>query len=100
MGSHTVHRKMSVRATIFAGLLCSFVCRTAMAQDRPGNGAFELTGSWEGGRGESPLGEGLPVDSTGIPLNDDGRNRALSYNESQLSMVERQCQGWPDAYIL
>jgi len=100
MGSHPVHRKMSVRATIFAGLLCSLVGRTAMAQDRPGFGAFELAGSWEGVRGESPFGEGLPVDSTGIPLNDEGRIRALSYNESQLSMVERQCIGWPDYYLL
>jgi hypothetical protein len=40
------------------------------------------------------------VDYVGLPLNDEGRTRALSYNESQLSMIERQCEGWPAFYFV
>ena len=55
----------------------------------------ELAGSWAPRGNELTTGTGLPVDFTGMPLNEEGRLRALSYNESQLAMIERQCQGWP-----
>ena len=42
----------------------------------------------------------MPVDYTALPLNDAGRTRALSYSESQLGMIERQCEGWSASYIL
>ena len=60
----------------------------------------EITGSWAARNHEFLTGDGLPVDFTGIPLNEEGRIRALSYSESQLSMVERQCQGWPAFYFV
>ena len=47
-------------------------------------------------RGPAPM----PVDYTGLPLNDEGRARRLSYNESQLAMIERQCEGWPPFYLV
>ena len=40
------------------------------------------------------------MDYLGLPLNDEGRLRALSYNEAQLAMVERQCEGWPPFYFV
>ena len=40
------------------------------------------------------------MDYLGLPLNDEGRTRALSYNESQLAMIERQCEGWPPFYFV
>ena len=40
------------------------------------------------------------MDYIGIPLNAEGRTRALSYNESQLAMIERQCEGWPPFYFV
>jgi hypothetical protein len=83
-------RKMSRAAAV---LLCSLACRTAVAQ-------FELTGSWAARNHEFLSGDGLPVDFTGIPLNEEGRIRALSYSQSQLSMPERQCQGWPAFYMV
>ena len=86
-----MNRKMST-----TGLLaCLFLlaCGTAAAQ-------VEITGSWAARNHEFLTGDGLPVDFTGIPLNDEGRIRALSYSESQLSMVERQCQGWPAFYLV
>lgn len=94
MGSNAVHCKVNSSATILAAaLLCVFASRTASAQ-------FEITGSWAARNHEILSGDGLPVDFTGIPLNEEGRIRALSYSESQLSMVERQCQGWPAFYFV
>jgi hypothetical protein len=74
-------------------LLCLFVCRSADAQ-------VEITGSWAARNHEVLTGDGLPVDFTGLPLNEEGRIRALSYSESQLAMEERQCQGWPAFYLV
>ena len=72
MGSHAVHRKMShFPRTTVAALLCLIVCGTATAQ-------MELTGSWVPRTNEFLTGDGLPVDFTGIPLNEEGRIRALS----------------------
>ena len=95
MGPYAVHRKMShsTAARLAAAFLCLFACRIAAAQ-------FEITGSWAARNHEVLSGDGLPVDFTGIPLNEEGRIRALSYSESQLSMVERQCQGWPAFYFV
>jgi len=94
MGSHPLRRTVVGRpglALLAAACWC-LAARTADAQ-------FELTGSWAARNHEFLTGDGLPVDYTGIPLNDEGRARALSYSESQLSMVERQCQGWPVFYL-
>ena len=55
---------------------------------------FDLSGSWAPRSNEVNLSDGVPVDFAGIPLNDEGRTKALAYSESQLSMLERQCQGW------
>ena len=78
----------------FAALLLSvFACQTASAQ-------VEIVGSWAARNHEFLSGDGLPVDFTGIPLNEEGRTRALSYSQSQLAMVERQCQGWPAFYFV
>jgi hypothetical protein len=95
MGSHTVHCKVSrsLTAVSAAALLCVFSHLPAAAQS-------ELTGSWAARNHEFLAGDGLPVDFTGIPLNEEGQIRALSYSESQLSMVERQCQGWPAFYFV
>jgi hypothetical protein len=69
------------------------VTRAAFAQ-------AELAGSWAARNHEFLSGDGLPVDYTGIPLNEEARTRALSYSESQLAMIERQCQGWPAFYLV
>ena len=95
MGSNAVHRQMSHSSiTILAALfLCVITCQNAVAQ-------MEITGSWAARNHEFLSGDGLPVDYTGIPLNEEGRIRALSYSQSQLAMVERQCQGWPAFYLV
>jgi hypothetical protein len=61
---------------------------------------FELTGTWAARNTEDISRDSYPVDYLGLPLNDEGRTRALSYNESQLAMIERQCEGWPAFYFV
>src|SRR5262245_4357684 len=88
MGSNTMYRKIAL--LLLLGLLTG---RNAFAQ-------LDLAGSWAARNHEFLSGDGLPVDYTGMPLNDEARAKALSYSESQLSMVERQCQGWPAFYMV
>ena len=83
-----MHRKIAL--LLLAGLLAN---RNAFAQ-------LDLAGSWAARNHEFLSGDGLPVDYTGMPLNDEARTKALSYSESQLAMIERQCQGWPAFYMV
>jgi hypothetical protein len=69
----------------------------------PGTAAyaqFDLVGSWAARNTEDISRDSYPVDYVGLPLNDEGRTRALAYNESQLAMIERQCEGWPQFYFV
>src|SRR5688572_32778831 len=63
-------------------------------------GQFELTGSWAPLATEDVQNDSVPVDYLGLALTDEGRTRALSYDESQKSMIERQCQHWGAAYMV
>jgi len=63
----------------------------------------ELSGSWDSRNHEDALERGAGpylVDYTGLPLNDDGRDKALSYSPSQFAMIERQCGLWPPHYLV
>jgi len=85
-----------------AALLCLLMAGTALAQDsgisekRVG---FEFEGSWNQIPTEDTSTDPVPVDFMGLPLNDEARAIALDYSESQLSMVERQCEGWSNPYL-
>jgi hypothetical protein len=70
-----------------------------LASVRPASAQSDLSGSWSARNTES-LAEADPVDFTGLPLNDEGRTKALAYSESQLGMTEHQCQGWPPLYLV
>ena len=61
---------------------------------------FEFTGSWAPIGTEDVQNDSLPVDFIGLALTEDGRARAMSYDESQKSMIERQCQGWGATYAV
>ena len=63
-------------------------------------GQFEFTGSWAPLATEDVQNDSVPVDYLGLALTDEGRTRALSYDESQKSMIERQCQGWGATYMV
>jgi hypothetical protein len=60
----------------------------------PALAQIDLSGSWASKNHEDALERGAgpnPVDFTGIPFNESGRAKALSYSQSQLSMPERIC---------
>lgn len=95
MGSNTVLvNVVTIRAALaLLLLLWAPVNRSAFAQ-------AELAGSWAARNTEDISRDSYPVDYLGLPLNDEGRTRALGYNESQLAMIERQCEGWPAVYFV
>ena len=61
---------------------------------------FEFVGSWAPLATEDVQNDSVPVDYLGLALTEEGRARALSYNEAQKSMIERQCAGWGAAYLV
>jgi hypothetical protein len=96
MGSDTVCNKMMM----FCRTILVMCLLLWIPANRAAFGQAELVGSWAARNHEILAGDGLPVDYTGMPLNDEARTKALSYSESQLAMVERQCQGWPAFYMV
>jgi len=64
---------------------------------------IDLSGSWVALNQEDMMGRmagPYPDDYTGLPLNEWGRARALSYSQSQLSMPERICAFYPPTYLV
>ena len=77
-------------------LFTAVASRAAFAQ-------FELSGSWAARNHEDAMERGpgpYAVDYTGLPINEDGRAKALSYSASQMFMIERQCGLWPPLYLV
>ena len=93
MGSNTVLVNVVTLRTALALLVLLWPNRAVFAQN-------ELAGSWAPKNTEDISRDSYPVDYVGLPLNDEARTRALSYNESQLAMIERQCEGWPPFYFV
>jgi hypothetical protein len=94
MGSNAMHLEVVIaRVALAALLLIGPAVHPAFAQ-------FDLVGSWDATGNEDLPGDGLPVDYTGYPLTEEARIRGLSYSQSQLSMIERQCQGWATFYFV
>jgi hypothetical protein len=81
------------RHTALALLLVLLAAGRASAQ-------FDFNGSWAPIGTEDVQNDSLPVDYLGLALTDEGRARALAYDESQKSMIDRQCQGWGAAYAV
>jgi len=61
---------------------------------------FDFVGSFAPIGTEDVQNDSVPVDYLGLALTEEARARALSYNESQKSMLERQCAGWGAAYLV
>src|SRR5215211_1748570 len=87
---------------LVAVLIVLLGARAAVAQERPAAlpSQFEFAGSWAPIGTEDVQNDSVPVDYLGLALTDDARTRALSYDESQKSLIERQCQGWGAAYAV
>jgi len=94
MGSDTMFRNLvAVPAVLSIALLAGPMAPRTFAQ-------AEIVGSWAARNTEDISRDSYPVDYLGLPLNEEGRTRALTYNESQLAMIERQCEGWPAFYFV
>src|SRR6185503_19098569 len=93
VGSHAMLIHLVARHTALGLLLVLLAAGRASAQ-------FEFTGSWAPIGTEDVQNDSLPVDFIGLALTDEGRTRALAYDESQKSMIDRQCQGWGAAYMV
>lgn len=78
-------------------LLCLF-CSSAQAFAQS-----DLAGTWAArNQQEQEIRAGggpRVVDYTGVPLNDEGRAKALSWSPGEISMIERQCLGYSQPYI-
>jgi hypothetical protein len=93
MGTHGMFIQLVIRRVTFALLLGVLASSNAFAQ-------FDFVGSWAPLGSEDVQNDSVPVDYLGLALTEEGRTRALAYNESQKSMIERECQGWGAAYLV
>jgi hypothetical protein len=78
----------------------AFVAAALLGLAAPAMAQVELSGYWAR---DSDTDNGYsrePVDLLGIPVNADGRAKALSYDVASLSATERQCQMYPPFYAL
>ena len=69
----------------------------------PAFAQMDLNGGWQSLTHEDWI-ERLPgsdlADYTGLPLSEAGRAEALSYQQAELSMLERQCYYYPPQYVV
>src|SRR5205085_10593792 len=93
MGSHAMLIDLVARRAAVAFLLVVLAAGKASAQ-------FDFAGSWAPLGSEDVQNDSVPVDYLGLALTDEGRTRALAYDESQKSMIDRQCQGWGASYAV
>ena len=87
---------MSLLKTAALVLLLVLLSAPAFAQ-------FDLSGTWASRSNQDDMERGAgpdPVDYLGLPLNDEGRAKALSYNYSMLSLPEYQCGYLTPFYIV
>src|SRR5690349_6523911 len=95
MGSDTVLVEVVMTMKLIFAVLISCVCAAT-----PAFAQVDLTGTWQR-VGQNDNGNARePVDLLGMPLNEDGRAKALSYDIAALSATERQCQMYPPFYAL
>jgi hypothetical protein len=65
----------------------------------PAFAQVDFSGSWQPAPAEESLGNPDLVDYTGLPINDAGRQWALSWDPDRLALQEHQCQVHTAAYI-
>ena len=103
MESHAMRRNLVRSAAVLVGAL---MVGGALTLPEPMHAQLNLAvipefeGSWTPTNNEDVSNDTVPVDYMALPLNDEGRARALSYSESQLGMIERQCEGWAPTYLM
>ena len=81
----------------------SVVIVAALLVSAPVFAQFDPSGHWARRSNQDDMESGPgpdPVDYTGLPLTDEGRARALSFNYSALSLPEHQCGYLSPFYIV
>jgi hypothetical protein len=89
LGEMVKQRNSIMTRTKFTLTLAMFLCACI-----PALAEIDLSGSWASKNHEDALERGAgpnPGDFTGVPFNESGRAKALSYSQSQISMPERIC---------
>ena len=81
----------------------AIVLAALLVMGRPAMAQADLAGSWAARNHQEQVIRGgagpLVVDYTGLPLNDEGRAKALAWSPGEISMLERQCVGYPQPYM-
>lgn len=76
------------------------IVAASLVSARPAFAQMDLSGWWvRSGQTDNSYSR-EPVDLLGIPVSEDGRVKALSYDIASLSATERQCQMYPPFYAL
>jgi hypothetical protein len=94
VGNLGVLIKMVRKSKMMARHKISLYLTISLCAALPALAEVDLSGSWSSKNHEDALERGWgphPADWTGIPFNDSGRARALSYSQSTISMPERIC---------
>lgn len=100
MESHPLHRDVVAPARRPTGSVWPrLAIALLLVAPRTASAQFEFTGSWNSVGTEDISNDSLPVDYMGLPLNDEGRAKALSYSAATIGMVDHQCEGWPPTYL-
>jgi hypothetical protein len=87
----------------FRSVLSAVSVISVLAYASPASAQFDLTGKWASRSSQDAQERGPgpdAVDYLGLPLNDEGRARALSYNYSMLSLPDGQCGYLTPFYIV
>ena len=91
---------LGAMVTIMRFRRIAFLFAGVLLHGLPAFAQVDLTGTWSR-VGASDNGYARePVDLMGMPLNADGRAKALSYDIAALSATERQCQMYTPFYAL
>jgi hypothetical protein len=75
----------------------------AILAARPALAQVDFSGKWSARNGQDVMERGFGpelVDYLGLPLNDEGRARALAFNYSAVSLPESQCGYWMPFYLV
>jgi len=93
------HRRSITYHALKAVGLAALIATAALPAG-PVHAQIDLSGYWARQGQTDNVDAREPVDLLGMPLNEDGRAKALSYNIASLSVTERQCQMYPPFYLV
>lgn len=93
--THMMRTLALMRTLVLASAMLLAAVPARAQVDLTGNWVSRMHEDWEE-RGPGPE----AVDYLGLPINAEGRARALSYSTSALSLPERQCLYYPPHYVV